>query len=78
MHTKEHEHYIKEYEAKLEELEAEADQMEAKDRAEFEAERDNFRGQLSAWGDYAEGKWDEFTANIEQGWHRIQGKFHKR
>ncbi len=76
MNTQEAESYVKKFEAKLDEMDAEAAQWEAKKRAHYEAERDNIRGQLSAWRDYTEAKWDEFTANIDQAWHGLEAKWH--
>lgn len=77
MNNEEKEAYAKKFSAKLDEMDAEARAWEADRRAEFERERDNFRGQLDAWGDYADARWDEFKSNIEQGWRDLEAKWHQ-
>ena len=77
MKTQEMEAYVKKFDAQLDEMDAKARSMEASDRAEYERARDNFKGQLNAWQDYGEAKWDEFTANIEQGWRDLQARWNR-
>lgn len=78
MNSEEMKAYIDAYEAKLEELDAEADKLEASARAEYETERNNFRGRLDAWGDLTEAQWDKFKANLEQQYHLLKAKWHEK
>lgn len=78
MNSDEMKAYIDAYNARLNELDAEADKLDADARAEYEAERDNFRGRLDAWADLTEAQWDKFKANLEQQYHLLRAKWHER
>lgn len=64
------------YDAWIDELDAQSRQWEASQRAEYEAERDNFKGQLAAWKDGAEAQWDEWEAKVSQQWNGLKEKWH--
>lgn len=64
------------YRAKVKEMDAESEQWAAERKAGYNDARDNFMRELDTWKDRAESEWDEFKANLEQGWHGLRAKWH--
>ncbi len=64
------------YRAQVKEMDAESEQWEAEKKAQYNDARENFTKELDAWKDRAESEWDEFKANLEQGWDGLRAKWH--
>lgn len=76
MDQQEKQAYIDAMHAHIAKLDAEADKLEAEARAEYEASRDNLQGRLKAWQDEIEADWEIAKANIDEGYHELEAKWH--